>query len=506
MSRSRERRFGTGIRFRLAAGLLLLTILSGFLLYVLAMGQLENSMETSVTADLTNMQSSAQIYVRQYLMLSDLNNDEASFRVAARQIAEELYASIGTPLSLYTLEGERLLNYGGEPGARLHEGEAFASALQGRAAYTLHYGADRSCTADFVMPLVVAGESMGIIGCTVNYTSLFRQLDRLVHMLLVGTMAVLALVCGVVLLFLNHILKPVRTLSRLSTRVTAGIRKGQVPVPAHPPAPSRRRDEISELSENYDLMLRTVGEQFTRIQEDRVRILQLLDSRQAFYNNVTHELKTPLTTIKGYAQLLEQNGVEDEELFHNGLTHIQHESARLHRMVIQLLEMSDIDRDNRLEPLDAAAVLSSVAGAMSLKADRYGSIIRLRGVQKLMIAGREERIHQLFINLIDNAIKYGAPEETIWVETEARGGRAFIRVINRGQGMTRQEIEHIFEPFYRTDKERSREMGSAGLGLSICMKIVREHGGQIQADSQPGEQTVFTVSFPLWQGEEDKRR
>ena len=263
------------------------------------------------------------------------------------------------------------------------------------------------------------------------------------------------------------------------------------------------RDEASELSQNYDTMLRTVGEQFTRIQEDRVRILQLLDSRQAFYNNVTHELKTPLTTIQGYAQLLEQAGAADGELFSRGLAHIQHESARLHRMVIQLLEMSDIDRGGSLEPMDAAAVLRSVAQSMALKAVRYGCAIRFDGEQSLPILGREERVRQLCINLIDNAIKYGAPGETIWAVADHSGSRASLRVINRGEGFTDEEAERLFEPFYRVDKEHSREMGSAGLGLSICKKIVEEHGGAIRARSRGGY-TVFEVRLPLdkakWEG------
>ena len=112
-------------------------------------------------------------------------------------------------------------------------------------------------------------------------------------------------------------------------------------------------------------------------------------------------------------------------------------------------------------------------------------------------------MRQLCINLIDNAIKYGAPGETIWAVADHSGSRASLRVINRGEGFTDEEAERLFEPFYRVDKEHSREMGSAGLGLSICKKIVEEHGGAIRARSRGGY-TVFEVRLPLdkakWEG------
>ena len=490
-----RRRLRGGIRFRLTVGLLALAAVGCVLLYALAMNQLDRSVEASVTEDLTSLQSNTAVYVRQSLMLEERNNDEESFRSAAKSIAEGKIDAVAI--------------------ARQQQDPAFQSALEGSAAYSLHYGEDRTLTANFVMPVTVAGETIGIIGYSLDYTSLYRRFDQLAHTLLLGTMAVLLLICGVVLLYLNHILNPIRRLSALSTRVAAQMRKGAVPAPEEGAKPARGRharkrrraavprDEVSELSQNYDTMLRTVGEQFTRIQEDRVRILQLLDSRQAFYNNVTHELKTPLTTIQGYAQLLEQAGAADGELFSRGLTHIQHESARLHRMVIQLLEMSDIDRGGSLEPMDAAAVLRSVAQSMALKAVRYGCAIRFDGEESLPILGREERVRQLCINLIDNAIKYGAPGETIWAVADRSGSRASLRVINRGEGFTDEEAERLFEPFYRVDKEHSREMGSAGLGLSICKKIVEEHGGAIRARSRGGY-TVFEVRLPLdkakWEG------
>ena len=212
---------------------------------------------------------------------------------------------------------------------------------------------------------------------------------------------------------------------------------------------------------------------------------------------MTHELKTPLTTISGYAQLMEENGLGDEELFYNGMEHILQESTRLHRMVVQLLEMQDKDRYLRMEPLDIADTLRNVVDAMRMKARRYENTLVLEGdAIPCLVRGREGRIRQVLINLIDNAIKYGKPGKEIWIRLTRRKNQIQIAVANQGKGIEADEAAHIFEPFYRVDKERSREMGSSGLGLAISRKIMEEHGGTIQVKSEPDGYTIFMVSFP----------
>ena len=259
----------------------------------------------------------------------------------------------------------------------------------------------------------------------------------------------------------------------------------------------RGKDEIGELSLNFTRMLDVAEEQFQRIQDDNSRIRKLLNSRQEFYNNVTHELKTPLTTISGYAQLMEKNGQEDRELFYKGTRHILGESTRLYRMVIQLLEMQEEKGTKEKKVLNLTALIVNVADTMQIKAKRYNSRIVPEGIETdYYVKGREDKLRQVFINLVDNAIKYGEPGETIRLIAEAKKDKVCVSVVNRGQGIENKDLENIFEPFFRTDKELSRELGSTGLGLSISRKIVKEHGGNIEADSTPGEETVFMVSFP----------
>lgn len=503
MSRRKKIRFWNGIRFKLTSGLLILVAVSAFLLYFLVIEMMNKNMETQIIMDLQKLQSNTQVYVRQILMLNEQNNDEESFSASAREISEELYNTSQNRLILFTKDGEPLLNQGFESPDKpenlypsLQYSSAFQNAVKGKAAFQIQAQNDGSYDVWFSMPLNIAGKNIGIVSYYLDYSSFYRQYTQVARMILNLTLLTLLLITGVILLFLTNLIKPIQKLGKISSRVTAELKNDKVSTQnLIGKSLTKRKDELGQLSRDYSLMLKTVENQFLKIQEDRNNILQLLNSKQEFYNNVTHELKTPLTTIKGYAQLLEDDGLGDEELFHTALTHIQHESSRLHQMVIQLLEMSDKALNTSLTPIDLTAILNSVASSMTLKAKRYNNEILTSGDDTVLILGHEGRMRQLFINLIDNAIKYGISEEPIQISSRIIDGKAVVQVTNQGEGIAPEAIEHIFDPFYRVDKEHSRELGSAGLGLSICQKIVEEHKGQISVDSIPGKTTTFTVTF-----------
>lgn len=503
MSRRKKIRFWNGIRFKLTSGLLILVTISAFLLYFLVIEMMNKNMETQITMDVQKLQSNTQVYVRQILMLNEQNNDEESFSASAREISEELYNTSQNRLILFTKDGEPLLNQGFESPDNpenlyqsLQYSSAFQNAVKGKAAFQIQAQNDGSYDVWFSMPLNIAGKNIGIVSYYLDYSSFYRQYTQVARMILNLTLLILLLITGVILLFLTNLIKPIQKLGKISSRVTAELKNDKVSTQnLIGKSLTKRKDELGQLSRDYSLMLKTVENQFLRIQEDRNNILQLLNSKQEFYNNVTHELKTPLTTIKGYAQLLEDDGLGDEELFHTALTHIQHESSRLHQMVIQLLEMSDKALNTSLTPIDLTAILNSVASSMTLKARRYNNEILTSGNDTVLILGHEGRMRQLFINLIDNAIKYGISEEPIQVSSRIIDGKAVVQVTNQGEGIAPEAMEHIFDPFYRVDKEHSRELGSAGLGLSICQKIVEEYKGQISVDSIPGKTTTFTVTF-----------
>ena len=135
----------------------------------------------------------------------------------------------------------------------------------------------------------------------------------------------------------------------------------------------------------------------------------------------------------------------------------------------------------------------NVAQALRIKAKRYEMQIETDFTEDLWVQGIGERLRQVLVNLVDNAIKYGDSHTTISVRGYKEGGDILLSVCNFGKGLCTEEQERIFEPFYRVDKNYSRERGSSGLGLSICKKIMEEQKGSIAVQSVPGQQTTFTI-------------
>ena len=165
----------------------------------------------------------------------------------------------------------------------------------------------------------------------------------------------------------------------------------------------------------------------------------------------------------------------------------------MHRMVLQLLEMSDKGIYMEMRPVELAGMAGSVAGALEIKARRYEMRIETDFPEPLRAMGVEERLRQVLVNLVDNAIKYGDSHTPILLSGSRRKGYVWLFVRNQGKGLSPEEQERIFEPFYRVDKLKSREQGSSGLGLSICRKIMEEHDGLIGVKSSGNDHTTFYI-------------
>ena len=481
-----------GIWSRMAAGLLAVFLAGGLILYWGIHSRLQQSRETQIMQELQRMRENTEVCVRQLLMLNDANNDEESYRRIADEIARELKTTGGMGVSVLDRDGGYLDGNLQMPDNT--PGEDVRQAIAGKAAFTMTYPDSDTMLVYFSMPVVIEKKNIGIIRYRMDTSALYvqgKQTENLVCRIAVTVFAVIFLLLAVLM---GSLLSPVQKLTKITRQVVKDIAGEQIDMqmPAQL-ANSRRRDEIGELSRNFSVMLETIGTQFQNMQEDKERIVELLGSRQEFYNNVTHELKTPLTTIRGYAQLMEADRGEDEALTEQGLHQILTESARMHQMVLQLLEMSDKGAYMEEKIFDLAQTADSVAQALTVKAGRYEMQIRTDFKETLRVRGVEERLRQVVINLVDNAIKYGDSHTTIHIFGYQKDGYVVLAVQNRGKGLPAEEQERVFEPFYRVDKAYSREQGSSGLGLSICRKIMEEHNGTIGVKSRPGDRTAFYI-------------
>jgi two-component system sensor histidine kinase VicK len=229
---------------------------------------------------------------------------------------------------------------------------------------------------------------------------------------------------------------------------------------------------------------------------------KLENMQRDFVANVSHELKTPLTTIKSYTETLLDTEIDDRETTVGFLSIIDEEADRMNRLVRELLQLSKLDYKQEKWFKKETNLVNVVKAAMTkveITATNKGITINRHfdPKQNIMAVIDRDRVDQVLLNILSNSIKYTKEGGTIVVDILEDGGMARVTIEDNGIGISEKEIPRIFERFYRIDKARSREMGGTGLGLSIARQIVEEHKGAISVKSKLGEGTKVTISIPM---------
>jgi two-component system phosphate regulon sensor histidine kinase PhoR len=220
--------------------------------------------------------------------------------------------------------------------------------------------------------------------------------------------------------------------------------------------------------------------------------------RREFVANVSHELKTPLTSIRGYAETLLQGGLEDEENRRRFVETIRTQAIRLEAIVEDLLELADLDRPDaalEVKDWDLASVVRDMAAGFEEIAARRGLALDLAIRPGLRARFDRKRIEVALRNLLDNAIKY-TDSGRVRIFAVSGAGTIRVSVADTGRGIEAQHLPRVFERFYRADHGRSRAMGGTGLGLSIVKHAIELHGGRVGVESAPGRGSTFWFEVP----------
>lgn len=234
--------------------------------------------------------------------------------------------------------------------------------------------------------------------------------------------------------------------------------------------------------------------------EDITQIKKLEQIRSEFVSNVTHELKTPLTSIKGFVDTLKNGAIEDFDIAKHFLDIIDIEAERLYKLIQEILTLSEIetrDKDINMTEIQIDILINSVKKILQPLADKKG--IKLEFVVEsgmINLFCNKDRIIQLLINLIENSIKY-TEQGYVKAEFKNNSNILVITIEDTGIGIPEQSIPRIFERFYRVDKGRSRKAGGTGLGLSIVKHIVILYNGKIEVQSKLGKGSIFKVDLPI---------
>lgn len=237
---------------------------------------------------------------------------------------------------------------------------------------------------------------------------------------------------------------------------------------------------------------------------DVTRLKRLENVRRDFVANVSHELKTPVTSIKGFVETLLDGAMHNTSDAERFLRIIAAQADRLGAIIEDLLMLSRVEQGVdkagiELDPGDIAPILERAVEICQHKAAERQITLDVRCEPDLAATVSAPLVEQAVVNLIDNAVKYSPAGETVSVAAERVADEIAIRVVDRGCGIPREHLGRVFERFYRVDKARSRELGGTGLGLAIVKHIAQAHGGRATAQSIVGQGSTFTIWFPARQ-------
>jgi len=289
---------------------------------------------------------------------------------------------------------------------------------------------------------------------------------------------VLAVAAAVTVVAGRRLVRPVRALTRAAERMQAGDHGARVPV--------KGRDEVGGLAHAFNAMADSLEAG--------------AEQRRAMVSDVAHELRSPLANIQGYLEAAQDGVVPLDDAL---VASLLDDATTLRRLVddLQVLALADAGRlTMHRQPVDAAELVRAVVAAQRGAAAAAQVRLEADAAQPVPVAGDPDRLRQVLVNLVDNALRYTPPGGRVTVTAAVAGGTAVLIVRDTGVGIAPDHLPHVFDRFYRCDASRSRATGGSGLGLAIVRQLVAAHGGTVTAASEPGRGSTFTIHLPLGGG------
>ncbi|AIQ50322.1 sensor histidine kinase [Paenibacillus sp. FSL R7-0331] len=484
-------RFSIKLKFSLFLGLLLILAVSVLSYFVLR--GVERNEQTQAEASLAQHVKTVNLRVKQAYYTGVQPPPQQFLQRRGRELATELAGFTGLEVTLYDAQGEQAgtsvqgVPVPGDPGTA----EALTYALQNKIAYQ-----SKGDKLLYLAPLQGPEAQMGVVQLQypLKNAQAFQQTLRNLFLTTGAAVLLLSFITGY--LYFN---RAAVAISRLKKAAESIRRTEYIPAP-----PLERRDELGELAEGIYYMSREIESSIAAKDEEQRKLqlavtkLQALEQQQKQYiGNISHEFKTPLTSIKAYVDLLNMYD-DDPQLLLEAKISIAKETDRLYEMVDKVLQLTALEKydfESQAERFEAAEGLQDICGRMNGKAERFGLTLTLEAEPAHIWIDKESFMH-IFINLIDNAIKYNVPGGTVSLRSEVREDRVEITVSDTGIGIPSEAREKIFEPFFTVNRDRARASGGTGLGLSLVRNLVEKQGGSIALLETEGEGSAFRLSFP----------
>ncbi|MER1959442.1 MAG: HAMP domain-containing sensor histidine kinase [Solibacillus sp.] len=327
-----------------------------------------------------------------------------------------------------------------------------------------------------ILPFAEQNRLEGIIYVYYPLAKISELAKQEVILLLTGAVMFLLVAAFFVYYGMRKILQPLADLQQAVGQMTEGQYKTRVDV--------KSNDEIGSLSSAFNQMAEAIQ------QED--------EEKKSFLATVSHELRTPISYVKGYSEAI-QSGLIEGQKKEEAMQIITREAARMERLTnefMQLARQDDVEQ-TEYEPLVLAETIRDAICLVTQQASNKHIEIIQQFDEALIINGDEQKQKQVWINLLENAIRYSHEASQIILTTTQHNNQAVITIQDFGQGIPAADLPHLTERFYRVNKARSRMDGGSGLGLSIVEQITKQHSGTLKIDSTMGQGTLVTIMLPL---------
>jgi two-component system phosphate regulon sensor histidine kinase PhoR len=458
---------------------ILLTIVTAIILSSFLVIRLRSNVEEKISQRLqSNTILAGKIFKR-----AMLEGDSTYIQRETKELAKDLNLRItivdkhGKVLADSERDARSMENHGGRP--------EFIEAVEKGIGESTRFSHTLDYSMKYVAVRVTDGESIaGVVRIAVPLIEVQLELNQLYRVAIIGAIAAICIAGVIAYVMARGISTPIRQMKEVADAVAKGQfdKKSLI----------RGEDELAELAQSLNAMSDEL-----KLKIERLKYLD--NVRTDFVANVSHELKTPLTSIRGFVETLEDGAVNDSNNARRFLAIIKKHAQRLGNIIDDLLRLSELESDGGIEmaELDLKGLIDEIVMGFghSLAVKRQALSVEASSGD-FTISGDRDRLEQVFVNLIDNAIKYTKEGGGIKVQLARTDDSAIVTVEDNGIGIPKEDVERVFERFYRVDKAHSRELGGTGLGLSIAKHIVLAHNGGIRIESEVSRGTKVIVTLP----------
>ncbi|MGA8296344.1 MAG: ATP-binding protein [Acidimicrobiales bacterium] len=464
------------LRARLSLGLVIVTAVGLVVADVIVYGQIESYLSGQVDSEL---QTTLHV-VTQELGASpfrQFNFSEATPNGTFGAFVNSSGVVLQTP-SNQLLSGSPVLPSWVDAAPSSNVTRYFTTPATGDSAFHYRVLAQSAC-----LNCTLGPGQPGFAVVAVPLTSLDATLSRLTTVDIAVSAVVLAVLALIGYVVVRLGMRPLEEIERTARAIAAGDLTKRV-------ERDDDRTEVGRLGRSLNEMLATIELAFSEQQASENRLRQ-------FLADASHELRTPITSIRGYSELFRRGAASRPDDLASSMRRIEDEATRMGVLVDDLLLLARLDQGRPLEqnPVDLVAI--AVKAAQEAEVVEPTRTVTIEASEPVVVLGDEQRLRQVASNLIRNAIEHTPDGTAIYVSVISSNGTARLAVQDEGPGVPEQHRERIFERFYRADASRTRDSGGAGLGLSIVSSIVTAHGGRAYLDSDGGPGATFVVEIPL---------